>query len=363
MTQTDPGDPRSLVNLAREAEQRGDTVRALGLYDDAIALLGDEKDQALLADALRWKGTLHREQGETEAAYRCYKLSLNYAVRCGSVSSKAHCYNCMAIVAQRRGNLTECERLYKHASELASKAGDVRLLGMIEQNRGVLMNMRGNFAAAEVRYSSSLRAFEKVGDDQAVSSVLNNLGMLYTKLGHYQRAMETFERGLGIAGARKDSLVESILTLNLAEALVAVGKLDEAEEACALSLEGARARGDHLTMAGALKCRARIERERGAFGSSIASLRSGIFEAEGLEDKLLQVEMLREFGQTSKALGNSADARLAWREAAESFEGVGAQHEAAEINTLLASLPADREFHPTRRSPNPPPDEGFRPSP
>jgi tellurite resistance protein len=50
--------------------------------------------------------------------------------------------------------------------------------------------------------------------------------------------------------------------------------------------------------------------------------------------------MLREFGQTSNALGNSADARLAWREAAESFEDVGAQHEAAEINALLASLPS-----------------------
>jgi hypothetical protein len=50
--------------------------------------------------------------------------------------------------------------------------------------------------------------------------------------------------------------------------------------------------------------------------------------------------MLREFGQTSRALGNSADARLAWREAAESFEGVGARHEAAEINALLSSLPA-----------------------
>ena len=60
---------------------------------------------------------------------------------------------------------------------------------------------------------------------------------------------------------------------------------------------------------------------------------------EGIEDRLLQAEMLREFGQTSRALGNSADARLAWREAAESFEGVGAQYEAAEINALIASLP------------------------
>jgi tetratricopeptide (TPR) repeat protein len=129
--------------------------------------------------------------------------------------------------------------------------------------------------------------------------------------------------------------------LNQAEVWVAIGKLDEAEAACTHSLEGARARDDHLTVAGALKCRARIERERGAYDQSIATLRIAIFEAEGLEDRLLQAEMLREFGQTSRALGNSAEARLAWIEAAESFEGVGARHEAAEIALLLGSLPAN----------------------
>ena len=200
--------------------------------------------------------------------------------------------------------------------------------------------MRGNFVAAEARYSNSLGAFERANDDEAVSWVLNNLGMLYTKLGHYQRAIETFERALTIARSRHDALVESILTLNLALVWVAIGRLGDAEKACASALEGAQARGDHLTSAEALKCRARIERERGALEASIATLRIGIFEAESLEDRLLQAEMLREFGQTSRALGNSADAHLAWLEAAESFEDVGAQHEAAEINALLASLPS-----------------------
>jgi tetratricopeptide (TPR) repeat protein len=337
--QTESGGPRKLVDLAREAERRGDVPRALGHYDDAIEALEREQDLALLADVLRWKGTVHREQGETEVAYRCYTQSLIQAEKCGSVGSKAHGLNCLAIIAQRRGNLTESEKLYLQAADLASRAGDVRLLGMIEQNRGVLLNMRGNFVAAEARYSSSLGAFERTHDDEAMSWVLNNLGMLYTKLGHYQRAIETFERGLALARARRDSLVQSVLTLNLALVWVTVGKLDIAERACIASLEEARVRGDHLTVAEALKCRARIERERGAFDESIATLRIGIFEAEGLEDRLLQAEMLREFGQTSRALGNAADARLAWREAAESFEDVGAQHEAAEINALLASLP------------------------
>lgn len=338
--QTESGGVRNLVDLARDAERRGDVPRSLGLYDDAIEALEREQDLALLADALRWKGTVHREQGETEAAYRCYTQSLIHAEKCGSIGGKAHGYNCLAIIAQRRGNLTESERLYAIAADFASRAGDVRLLGMIEQNRGVLLNMRGNFVAAEARYSSSLNAFERAHDDEALSWVLNNLGMLYARLGHYQRAIETFERGLALARARQDGLVQNVLNLNLALVWVTIGKLDIAERACSLSLEEARRRGDHLTIAEALKCRARIERERGALDESIATLRIGIFEAEGLEDRLLQAEMLREFGQTSRALGNSADARLAWREAAESFEDVGARHEAAEINALLSSLPA-----------------------
>ncbi len=338
--QTESGGVRKLVELARDAERRGDVPKALGLYDDAIEALEREQDLALLADALRWKGTVHREQGETEVAYRCYAQSLIHAERCGSAGCKAHALNCLAISAQRRGNLAESEKLYTEAGEFANRAGDVRLLGMIEQNRGVLLNMRGNFVAAEARYANSLAAFERSHDDEAVSWVLNNLGMLYTTLGHYHRAIETFERGLAIAHARGDSLVQNVLMLNLALVWVTTGKLDIAERACATALEDARVRGDHLTIAEALKCRARIERERGAFEESIASLRIGIFEAEGLEDRLLQAELLREFGQTSRALGNSADARLAWSDAAESFEDVGAQHEAAEINALLSSLPS-----------------------
>lgn len=340
MTQTNLDKARKLVEMARGAEQLGHTDKALAFFDDAIALIEHESDLPFFADVLRWKGTVFREQGETEAAYRCYKKSLAHAERIGAVGSKAHGFNCLAIVAQRRGDLRESETHYASAAEFAAKAGDARLLGMIEQNRGVLMNAKGNFAGAEARYSNSLSAFEEASDDEAVSWVLNNMGMLYTKLGHYQRAVETLERGLEIAKRRKDALVESVITLNLAEVWVAVGKLELADSSCARSLEEARRRNDHLTIAGALKCRARIERERGAFSDSIATLRIGIFEAEGLEDRLLQAEMLREFGQTSRALGNSAEARLAWQEAAESFQGVGALHEAAEIHSLLASLPS-----------------------
>ena len=141
--QTDAGGARPLVNLAREAEQRGDVVRSLRFYDEALALLADETDLPLLADALRWKGTIHREQGETELAYRYYKQSLVYAETCGSSAGQAHAYNCLAIIAQRRGNLSECERLYVQASDLAGSAGDVAVTTIPNARIGALPLLGG----------------------------------------------------------------------------------------------------------------------------------------------------------------------------------------------------------------------------
>ena len=331
---------RELVGQAREAEQREQTAKALGLYDDALARFHPDTVHPFYADVLRWKGTLLRERGETEAAFRCYTNSLARASRAHSDAGQAHALNCLAIVAQRRGDLRQTERLYRRAATLAEKAGESRLLGMIEQNRGVLAGMRGDFAAAAAAYSRSLGAFEDAKDWEAVSWVLNNIGMLHTKIRNFGEAKAHLDRGLAIAINRKDAIVESIITLNLAEMWIGMERLDRADELSARALEQAQRRGDHLTAAGALKCRATIERERGALDKSIATLRIAIYEAEGAEDRLLRAEMLRELGEISRALGNAGAARSAWHEAAESFKAVDARHDLAELRLRINALPA-----------------------
>ena len=92
MTSADSVGPRRLVRLARDSEERGDTAQSLQFYEQAIEALRDDSDLELLADAWRWKGTLHREQGETETAHNCYKESLRYAVPLRVGDRKAHCY-------------------------------------------------------------------------------------------------------------------------------------------------------------------------------------------------------------------------------------------------------------------------------
>jgi tetratricopeptide (TPR) repeat protein len=328
-----------LVEMARVAEQLEENGKALSLYDDALSQFSKESVDPFLPEVLRWKGTLLRERGETEGAFRCYTMSLEKARLAGSDVAEAHALNCLGTVAQRRCDLKETERLYAQASELAGKAGESRLLGMIEQNRGVLASMRGDFARAAGFYSNSLGAFEMACDAEPMSWVLNNLGILHTKIKNYEEARGYLERGLAIAKNRSDTVVENVIRLNLADVWIGLGRLDMADDCCAEALDQAQRRGDHLTAAGALKIRAAIERQRGALDKSIATLRIAIYEAEGAEDRLLHAEMLRELGEISRAVGNAGAARSAFREAVDSYQTIGADQEIAEVQAQLQALP------------------------
>ncbi len=337
--QSDVERARELVEMARVAEQHEQTGKALGLYDDALAQFTSDSGDPFLADVLRWKGTLLRERGETEAAYRCYAQSMAKAALAGSTARQAHALNCLGTIAQRRGDPKETERLYAKASKLAEESGETRLLGMIEQNRGVLASMRGDYAQAATFYSNSLGAFEVAGDAEPMSWVLNNLGILHTKIRNFDEARGHLERGRAIAVNRGDALVENVTTLNLAEVWIGLDRLDTADRFCGIALDQAQRRGDHLSAAGALKVRAAIERKRGALDKSIATLRIAIFEAEGAEDRLLHAEMLRELGEISRAVGNAGAARSAFREAVDTYQSIGASREIAEVEAQLGDLP------------------------
>ena len=70
----------------------------------------------------------------------------------------------------------------------------------------------------------------------------------------------------------------------------------------------------------------------------MATLRIAIYEAQGTEDRLLQAEMLRELGELSRAMGNAAAAKSAWREAEEAFQLAGARADAAAMKTRASEI-------------------------
>ena len=326
------------IEKAKIAQRHGDADGALAHYDDALSLMEDEGDSPMAADAIRWKGWVLSERGDTTAAYRFFNRSLAMAERLDYISGQAHALNCLGTVAQRRGELKNAERLYGQAAHHAEASTDSRLLGMVEMNLGVIAASLGDWDAGLVRLRLGLKAFESVGDKEGASYAYNNIGMQYAARKRYAQAVESFQLALAIAYAREDMLVEATVELNLGDVRIRQGELDTAGRSVARALKIGEIRRDRIRMAEALRLKARIERLRGQLTTALETLRQARYQAKEGEDAILQLELLTELGELCREQGDSERTRDVLREALVGFTEIGALRRAEAIAEELAAL-------------------------
>lgn len=326
------------IDRGKTAQRHGDADGAIALYDDALSLMEDEGDSPMAADALRWKGWVLSERGDTPAAYRFFNRSLAMAERLEYVNGQAHALNCLGTVAQRRGELKNAERLYTQSAHHAEASADRRLLGMVEMNQGVIAASLGDWDVGLGRLRLGLKAFESVGDKEGTSYAYNNIGLQYAARKRYAQAVESFELALAIAYASEDMVVEATVELNLGDVRIRQGELDSAARSVARAMKIAEIRRDRLRMAEALRLKSRIERLRGHLVIAMETLRQARYQAREGEDAMLQLELLTELGELCREQGDPERTRDVLREALVGFTEIGAVRRAEAIAEELAAL-------------------------
>src|SRR5256885_1214923 len=85
---------------AEEARRLAEAARATGFgpwpetavkrAQEALSLLATEQPTALLADTLRWEGTVWRDRGRTSEAEPLYRRSLQVSIELGYDTGIAH---------------------------------------------------------------------------------------------------------------------------------------------------------------------------------------------------------------------------------------------------------------------------------
>ena len=331
---------RLLAERGRRAARSGTPVEALGWFDRALAVLATEPASEMLADVLRWKGTAHRECGDTSAADRLYQESAEVAGRIEYLTGMAHAANCRGIVAQRRGELGDAEALYARAASLADQGGEVPLSVMVQRNLGIVGSIRGDWASAVGRFEESQRYAESVGDSDGVARALNNIAIVLAKQSRFPEAEAMYSRVLALVRDHGDLVSECVCEFNRAEMYIAEHRLDDAEGACAIGLEIADRRGDRLRRAEGLKLLASIGRLRGQVGSCEMLLEEALTLADTGEDQCLHAEVLRERAQLLRSRGDLEGARRSLRAARTQFVAAGARPEVRGVNRELAELQA-----------------------
>lgn len=316
---------RRLAEVAKAAGLGDSPDAAIEGHRQALALLGSDEPTPLLVDVLRWQGTVLGNRGRTSDAEPLFRQSTALAEQLGYTAGVAQGMNCLAGLAQRRGDLGAAMNLLTRALELAERCDESRLVGNIHQNLGILADIRGAPMEALAHYRVALRTYEASHDEQRTCWLLINVAYLHAKEGRFDDAEDAFVRGLGIARARGDLMSEGLFEENRAESRLIQGRVDEAFELLTRALEVAQLRRDDVRRAAALKLRGAYERLTGRPAAAVETLRHALTLSALGEDALLGGEVLYQFGCALFDDGDEATAKEVWQTALEAFERMAAK--------------------------------------
>ena len=204
-------------------KQAGSVTRALESYNDALAAAGTSLVEAearlrmarVLRSTSRWDDAVR----EAREAVRIATES-----RVGDLAAEA--MNVEIGVGLLRGDFDEADDLAAKAMSLAQSA---RVRGITLQNRGSIAALRKNFSLAERLFAESVAAFRESEYELGLAVALVNAAAAARDMEQPQRALRLSEEAADLCRRVNALDVLLVAVQNQASALVALGRLDEAE--------------------------------------------------------------------------------------------------------------------------------------
>ncbi|MFN2471041.1 MAG: AAA family ATPase [Gaiellaceae bacterium] len=339
------------AELLTEASARGDRVSAAHarlelpehrLYtadpeaarDAAIAaveIFGEVGDRPGLAYAWRRLASAERRAGRFGESERAAREALGHARaaqdrREESAAVDALC-NSLLYGPTRVGDaLAECKKLLQ--DDRISPSMQANVLSTIAG----LETMRGDFERARRAYDEAARLFEELGLQMPLAG-LTQVGVPMELLaGDPQAAEREARRGLEILKATGLGAVQGPL---LAEALLAQGRLEEAERALGELGDNAPQLPPWQVKWRAV--RARLEFARDRVDSAVELANEAVTIAGATDDVTMRAEALHVLADALAAAGRSQDAAAAADQARRSYEAKGHSAGARQLTPAVTS--------------------------
>jgi putative nucleotidyltransferase with HDIG domain len=330
---------KNRIAAAAEAEREGAWEDALSHYEKAFASLIDTGNCAEeAADLFRWIGRVHRQRGDIERALEAYETSLAIAECAKLPLATASALNCLAIVAQSRGDVASAEAFYVRARELADEYGSERLAALVDQNLGTLAGTQGDVDIAIVSYASALQRFRRIGDLGSIISALNNLGMAHRDLAEWEDAEESFDEAFELAKRIGDATLVGNIELNRAELSLKQNRYADSRDCCDRAFEIFTRVECKPGLGEAYKVYGALFNRMGKPSLADAHLEHALELAATSQDRLLEAEVFTHRAQTYLDLEKNVEALTALNNAHRLFSDLGARAALLDLNRRLDGL-------------------------
>lgn len=281
---------RQLLAEGERYEKAGLAAKALAAYRDVRK---GTKDGVIRAEAWRREAFVHHARGAWEEALAAARASAAEAGEAGQDEFLAEALNAEAAVHFSRGDFDEALPLY---TRMLGLTDEPKIRGFALQNMGILYARRRELDRAEQRLEEAYAEFERAAYPSGRAHVLNNHAAMSLDRGEYERAEQLAWRAMAVARQVDDLELLAIATLNRAEALQELGRLEEAESAASIAL--------------------------------------GQFEISG--NRWRRVACLRILGDVNARLGDTEIARRFWQRGLELAREIGASLDADQLQERLA---------------------------
>jgi tetratricopeptide (TPR) repeat protein len=217
-----------LTEAARRELEASSWATAEGLALSAHRAASEAGLTAATAAALRWAAVAARARGDLDAASDRYERAARHAADVGDLALAITASIGRGNVAVDRSRWDEAERWYGQALERMEAAGERRPERWhVAQNLAIVARERGDPAAARRWLETAEREARAQGDPDAELDVNNGWGQLLMAEGDLAGAELRFRRA---RAAARTPLARAVVAVNLAECLLARGRLLEAVE-------------------------------------------------------------------------------------------------------------------------------------
>jgi tetratricopeptide (TPR) repeat protein len=283
----------------------GDVPRARELIDRALELLS-ESDGARFA-ALAARTSVAWSIGELDEHEQIVREALQLARDIDNKAMESEALQSLASNMLARLRLDEAHVCLRQAVELAEETGSIVSRGVALRFLGVLHMERGDLDPAEAALEESISLLAEADAAWSLGRALNYAAWVARRKGNVQRAEKLFRESIRILQPIEDRATLCESQRGLAELLVELGRVDEAETFALAAREtvgpqDATSIASTTAALGAVRAaQGRVEEAEQLFREAVAGLEGTGFRRNQLELTEMLARFLRERGRADEA--------------------------------------------------------------
>src|SRR6185436_5311068 len=217
-----------LLLTARERERAGCIAEAIEQYESAIKQAEQNRERAVLAEALRRRAGVRHQRGERDLAKQLCNRSYNVASEIANHLLAGEALNTMGGMLRREGELSRARENFLLALDLGGSSRELR--ARLEWNLGVVAHIQGDLDEAQAHYTRSLESSQSSGDEHGCALAWHQLATVSKEKHRYDEADDYFRKTLDGAQRSGDVRLQGLCMLNHAEVHAGRQRFEEARQ-------------------------------------------------------------------------------------------------------------------------------------